>query len=112
MRPPAMADVDNTINPFVDAARAHGIDHVVFLSVTGAGKKRLVPHRRVEDHLRARRVRQSIRRSRSFWADRVAACVSTSPITLIGGRSQRAQARAGMPNATWIAPALPSLRYR
>jgi len=108
-----MADVDNTINPFVDAARAHGIDHVVFLSVTGAGKNRLVPHRRVEDHLRARRVRQSIRRSRSFWADRVAACVSTSPITLIAGRSQRqAQARAGMPNATWTAPAPPSLRCR
>lgn len=54
MRPPAIADVDSTLNPFVDAARAHGVDHVVFLSVAGAGKNRLVPHRQVEDHLRAR----------------------------------------------------------
>lgn len=53
MRPPAIADVENNINPFVDFARAHGVDHVVFLSVAGAGKNRLVPHRKVEDHLRA-----------------------------------------------------------
>lgn len=54
MRPPAIADVDNSLNPFVDAARAAGVDHVVFLSVAGAGKSKIVPHRKVEDHLRAR----------------------------------------------------------
>lgn len=54
MRPPAIADVQDTLNPFVDFARAHGVDHVVFLSVAGAGKNRVVPHRKVEDHLRAR----------------------------------------------------------
>ncbi len=54
MRPPAIADVQDTINPFVDLARAHGIDHVVFLSVAGAGRNKAVPHRKVEDHLRAR----------------------------------------------------------
>ena len=53
MRPPAIADVENTLNPFVDAARLHGVDHIVFLSVAGAGKNRLVPHRKVEDHQRA-----------------------------------------------------------
>ena len=54
MRPPAIADVEKNLNPFVDFARAHGVDHVVFLSVAGAGKNRVVPHRKVEDHLRAR----------------------------------------------------------
>ena len=53
MRPPAIADVNETINPFVDFARAHGVDHVVFLSVAGAGENKLVPHRKIEDHLRA-----------------------------------------------------------
>lgn len=54
MRPPAIADVDNNLNPFVDFARSNGVDHVVFLSVAGAGKNKVVPHRKVEDHLRAR----------------------------------------------------------
>ena len=52
MRPPAISDVAHTLNPFIDAARASGVDHVVFLSVAGAGKSRIVPHRKVEDHLR------------------------------------------------------------
>ena len=54
MRPPAIADVENNINPFIDFARSKGVDDVVFLSVAGAGKTRIVPHRKVEDHLRAR----------------------------------------------------------
>lgn len=54
MRPPAIADVQNNLIPFVDFARERGVDHVVFLSVAGAGKNKVVPHRRVEDHLRAR----------------------------------------------------------
>lgn len=54
MRPPAIADVEKNLNPFVDFARAHGVDHVVFLSVAGADKNKVVPHRKVEDHLRAR----------------------------------------------------------
>lgn len=54
MRPPAIADVRNSLNPFVDFARERGVDHVVFLSVAGAGKNNVVPHRKVEDHLRAR----------------------------------------------------------
>lgn len=54
MRPPSIADVERNINPFVDVAREHGVDHVVFLSVAGAGDNKFVPHRKVEDHLRAR----------------------------------------------------------
>jgi uncharacterized protein YbjT (DUF2867 family) len=54
MRPPAIADVENNLNPFIDFARSSGVDHVVFLSVAGAGKNKIVPHRKVEDHLRER----------------------------------------------------------
>ena len=52
MRPPAIADVADTLLPFVDAARRRGVTHVVFLSVAGADKNKLVPHHAVEKHLR------------------------------------------------------------
>lgn len=32
MRPPAIADVGHTLNPFIDTARSLGVQHVVFLS--------------------------------------------------------------------------------
>ncbi len=51
LRPPAIADVDATLLPFIDEARRLGVRHVVFLSVAGAEKNRLVPHHAVERHL-------------------------------------------------------------
>lgn len=51
VRPPAIANVDDTLVPFVDEARRDGVEHVVFLSVAGAEKNRLVPHHAVERHL-------------------------------------------------------------
>ncbi len=53
MRPPAISNVRENINPFIDFARAHRVGHIAFLSVAGAGSNRIVPHRKVEDHLRA-----------------------------------------------------------
>ncbi len=53
LRPPQIADVDGVIVPALEAARAAGIRHVVFLSIQGADKNRLVPHRKIEDRLRA-----------------------------------------------------------
>jgi uncharacterized protein YbjT (DUF2867 family) len=54
VRPPAISDVEESLNPFVDAARELGCRDVVFLSVAGAGENRFVPHRKVEDHLKVR----------------------------------------------------------
>ncbi|MEO5731027.1 MAG: NAD(P)H-binding protein, partial [Byssovorax sp.] len=54
LRPPAIADTKRTLNPFIDAARAGGIGPVVFLSVAGAEKNKIVPHHAVEAHLIAR----------------------------------------------------------
>jgi uncharacterized protein YbjT (DUF2867 family) len=51
LRPPPLGDMSTTLNPFVDAAFASGVKHLVFLSVSGAEAKSWVPHRKVEDHL-------------------------------------------------------------
>jgi uncharacterized protein YbjT (DUF2867 family) len=51
VRPPAIADMEATLLPFIDAALARGIQHIVFLSVLGAATNKLVPHHAVEVHL-------------------------------------------------------------
>ena len=53
MRPPQIANVAADLLPFVDAALAAGARRVVFLSLQGAERVRVVPHRRVERHLEA-----------------------------------------------------------
>lgn len=52
LRPPQIANMSATLNPFVDAAYAAGVKHVVFMSVAGAETRRWVPHRKLEDHLK------------------------------------------------------------
>ena len=53
VRPPEIAAVKKRIVPAIDAARAAGVGHVVFLSLQGADQNPVVPHRRIEDDLRA-----------------------------------------------------------
>jgi len=55
LRPPAVANVRETLVPFVETARRGGVRHVVFLSVAGAETNKLVPHHAVERHLVAGR---------------------------------------------------------
>jgi uncharacterized protein YbjT (DUF2867 family) len=50
LRPPAISQVGLTLNALVDRAR---VEHVVFLSVVGAATNSIVPHAKVEAHLRA-----------------------------------------------------------
>lgn len=52
LRPPQIADVKHVIGPALDVARERGVEHVVFLSIQGAERNRVVPHRKIEDHLR------------------------------------------------------------
>ena len=52
LRPPAVANTKRTLNPFIDAAYASGVDHIVFVSVTGADTNVIVPHHAVEKHLK------------------------------------------------------------
>lgn len=52
LRPPPVSKVAPTLNALTDAAVSAGVEHVVFSSVAGADTNRLVPHHRVETHLR------------------------------------------------------------
>jgi len=52
LRPPAISNTRQTLNPFLDVAREEGVQQVVFLSVAGAGDNPIVPHHAVEEHLR------------------------------------------------------------
>lgn len=53
LRPPPIGNMETTLIPFVDAAYASGVRHIVFLSVAGADRMKWVPHRKVELHLTA-----------------------------------------------------------
>ncbi|GAA1684478.1 SDR family oxidoreductase [Glycomyces endophyticus] len=53
VRPPAIGNVERDLLPAVDAARAAGVEHVVFLSLQGAERNKVVPHAKVESWLRA-----------------------------------------------------------
>lgn len=52
MRPPQIADVARRIHPAIDAARAAGVQRIVFLSLQGVERNPVVPHYRIERHLR------------------------------------------------------------
>jgi len=71
MRPPPIAKVGPTLNALVDVAEQAGVDHVVFSSVTGADTNRVVPHHRVETHLRASGLSWTILRP-GFFAQNLA----------------------------------------
>ena len=65
MRPPALSDTKRYIQPFIQAAERHGVEHVVFLSLMGVN--RVMPHWRVEQDLRASLLRWTFLRP-SFFA--------------------------------------------
>lgn len=51
VRPPELTRVKRAVFPFVDAAARMGVEHAVVLSVLGAEKNPLLPHRRIEKHV-------------------------------------------------------------
>lgn len=52
VRPPALARPQRDLLPALSAARQQGLRHVVFLSVQGVERLRVVPHARIEQWLR------------------------------------------------------------
>jgi uncharacterized protein YbjT (DUF2867 family) len=48
LRPPQLADVEAIFRPLLVAAKENGITKVVFLSVQGAEKSKLIPHNQIE----------------------------------------------------------------
>lgn len=52
LRPPQISDIPRYITPFIQAAKAANVRQIVFLSLIGVDKNRVVPHAKVEDALR------------------------------------------------------------
>jgi uncharacterized protein YbjT (DUF2867 family) len=48
LRPPPIADVEKYFRPLVEASVKQGVRHIVFLSVQGADKSKLIPHHKIE----------------------------------------------------------------
>jgi uncharacterized protein YbjT (DUF2867 family) len=53
MRPPHIANVEKSIKPLIDYAAAAGVRRIVFLSLIGAEKNKVVPHAKIEALLQA-----------------------------------------------------------
>ncbi len=51
VRPPPISNVRETINPSIERALAAGASHVVTLSLLGAEKNPVVPHRKIETYV-------------------------------------------------------------
>lgn len=53
VRPPALSSAKRHMAPIIRAARAAGVEHIVFLSLLGVEKNPLVPHHQIEAYIRA-----------------------------------------------------------
>jgi len=52
MRPPQITDIQKYMVPAMEAAKAGGVKHFVFLSLIGIEQNTIVPHYKVERHLK------------------------------------------------------------
>jgi uncharacterized protein YbjT (DUF2867 family) len=48
LRPPHISQVDKIFRPLLDSAKNAGIENIIFLSVQGAEKSKLIPHNTIE----------------------------------------------------------------
>ncbi|HSO25053.1 MAG TPA: NmrA family NAD(P)-binding protein [Methanobacteriaceae archaeon] len=48
LRPPHISDIKGVFNPLIDSIKAQGINKIVFLSVQGAEKSKIIPHHKIE----------------------------------------------------------------
>ncbi len=53
VRPPAISQVKKYIYPAIAAAMATGVERVVFLSVLGAERNRIIPHAQIEAYIKS-----------------------------------------------------------
>jgi len=51
VRPPDISDIKKYVAPAIDAARYAGVEQIVFLSLLGVEKNRVVPHYKIEQSL-------------------------------------------------------------
>lgn len=48
LRPPQLSEVEKYFKPIIDLAVACGVKHIVFLSVQGVEKSKIIPHHKIE----------------------------------------------------------------
>ncbi|MCM5661650.1 NmrA family NAD(P)-binding protein [Galbibacter mesophilus] len=48
LRPPQIADVDTFFKPLLETAKSVGVQQIIFLSVQGAEKSKMIPHYKIE----------------------------------------------------------------
>ncbi len=48
LRPPQLSEVEKYFKPLIDSAASCGIKHIVFLSVQGVEKSKIIPHHKIE----------------------------------------------------------------
>ena len=73
MDSPALSSMDNTLNPFIDTAFAHGVEHIVFLSVAGAAHNPLLTIPFKVLFLGARMVRRGFSYPTVWWSEKAIA---------------------------------------
>jgi len=66
MRPPGVSDVDKRLKQIVEVAIAANVRQIVFLSVTGAEKNLLLPHRGTEDYIKSKGIAYTFLRASFF----------------------------------------------
>lgn len=48
LRPPQISEVEKYFKPLVDTCKKNGVKHIVFLSVQGVEKSKIIPHHKIE----------------------------------------------------------------
>jgi uncharacterized protein YbjT (DUF2867 family) len=48
LRPPQISEVEKYFNPIINACKVKGVKHIVFLSVQGVEKSKIIPHHKIE----------------------------------------------------------------
>lgn len=48
LRPPQISDVSRYFNPLIEVCKETGVKHIVFLSVQGVEKSKIIPHHKIE----------------------------------------------------------------
>lgn len=48
LRPPQISEVEKYFKPFIETCKEKGVKHIVFLSVQGVEKSKIIPHHKIE----------------------------------------------------------------
>jgi len=67
--------------PFIEACAAAGVEHIVYVSVPGAERLRLVPHHAVESALRSSRVHHTILQA-SFFCQNLCRAITSHDVDI------------------------------